>query len=300
MKKIFFSLLIASTTLFFSCGKDNDNNNNENNGGGGGSSYNAPSRHLSKATYWDGYIDSYGDTVYCEYRFSWDGDHMTKIDVYHKSSFERLDLTFNIEWDGDKVIKTTMNSPNMSPGNVTTFTYNGDQLVKSHSTYYGDDGEIESEVLYEYTNGKISQITYPDEYFPYPIEVTWDRTNIATLSMLDRTMLEYTFDSKKNPLYLPMGVMNNCIIEGTFGEGVNNTIGYLFSLSSMTSGNPLSLLVSSWSENNIVKITNYDGSEIPIEYIYDGDYPISISRTFVYADEDKHTETHTIEFYYDD
>lgn len=298
MKKMFLLLFLASTTIFFSCGKDNDNDNNNSNGGGG--SYNAPLRHLNKAIYSDGGIDSNGDTVTTEYRFSWDGDHMTKIDVYHKSSFERLDLTFNIEWDGDKVIKTTMNRPNSAPGNITTFTYNGDQLVKSHSTYYDrDNGEKESEVLYEYANGKISQITYPDEFFPYPIEVTWDGNNIATLSVLDRTMLEYTYDSKKNPLYLPMGVINYYIIEGTFWEGVNNTIGYLLSLSSMVSGNPLSIM-SSWSENNIARITDYDGSEIPIEYIYDGDYPISISRTFVYEDKGKGTETHTIEFYYDD
>ena len=298
MKKsaLLLPLLLASATIFFSCGKDNDN---ENNGGSG--SYAAPSRHLNKAIYSDGHIDSYGDTVTTEYRFSWDGDHLTKIDEYHVSSFERLDLTFNIEWDGEKVSKTTMNRPNSSPGNVTTFTYNGDQLVKSHSTYYDrDEGEKESEILYEYANGKICKITYPEELTRgIPIDVTWNGNNVAATSAMGYTAIEYTYDNKKNPLYLPMGVINYYTMEGTFWEGVNNSIGYLFYFSSQVGGNLFSFSAS-WSENNIVKITDYDGDEYNVEYIYDGDYPVSISRTYETEDEDKGTRTYKIQYYYND
>lgn len=287
MKKIvlLWLTIFAIATFFVGCGKEENNTDNPSNPGEA-PSYVPPARHLSK-------IDASLPGSELEYQFTWDGSYLTQIDVYHKA-LHRLDLTYNIIWDGNRVIKTILTSPHSTNSNVTTFIYNGGQLVKTHSTYMtSENEEMKTEVTYQYSNGMISKIIYPEEIVGgMDVDVSWHGNNIASESMMGHQIYESIYDNKVNPLQLPVGVINYATIEGKFWEGVNHTLGYLYFLKSVKRVITAPIC---WSENNIVKTVDYAGKESSVEYQYDGNYPISMTQTY---EVDDNTESVSFQFYY--
>lgn len=135
MKKIKFSLLTALVALFVvftfsSCDKDEAGIFN-------------PKQKISKIYYKD-----YNDQEYLQEEWTWDGDLLTKITYFDQGVQEGFE---NYEYIDKKLNKVIDNYLYYS-----IYTYDGKYYSKIE--YFNPDGTLLSDIVFQYTNEKISQM----------------------------------------------------------------------------------------------------------------------------------------------
>lgn len=285
MKKIKFSLLTALVALFVvftfsSCDKDEAGIFN-------------PDKKISKVYYKD-----YGDQEYLSEEYTWDGDLLTKVTFYDEGEQEGFE---NYEYIDKKLNKVIDNYLYYS-----TYTYDGKYYSKIE--YFNPGGTLISDIVFEYTNEKVSKMavtTYVvSKHFNTMLERTvigkllpaqetkvlleeiqknqannpksttnvvfvYDGDNITSLTVGTYITTFANYDTYKNPLY-------NYFPFSNFNEETNPMV--------FQKNNPGSM-TTSFSGVDIV--TNYT-------YTYDGDYPTNINTTTSYLGSEITTQTRLV------
>lgn len=285
MKKIKFSLLTALVALFVvftfsSCDKDEAGIFN-------------PDKKISKVYYKD-----YGSQEYLSEEYTWDGNLLTKVTFYDEGEQEGFE---NYEYIDKKLNKVIDNYLYYS-----TYTYDGKYYSKIE--YFNPGGTLISDIVFEYTNEKVSKMaitTYMTvKHFNTMLErgivgrllpaqetktlleeiqknqannpksttnvvFVYDGDNVTSLTVGTYITTFANYDTYKNPLY-------NYFPFSNFNEETNPMV--------FQKNNPGSM-TTSFSGVDIV--TNYS-------YTYDGDYPTNINTTTSYLGSEITTQTRLV------
>ena len=275
-----------------------------------------PSKKVSKiyteVYLYDSVYNVIGSVPMLSQNFTWDKNILKEVDSYREG--EQRDKEIFV-YDGKRLVRIDHVDPDYISDieEQTIFSYEGSKL---HKATILDNGDIEAEIEYIYEKNKISEMIYTIYYNSglsslnileplkqvldpnmvevlscdkemlacleaknglthkagvrtMKIELEWERDNISQVKLIQdpyTQIVSFTYDNKKNPFYSrPM-------------EDIE------------TMGDPEYGLLSFFcNKNNIVQMESTSSGHtytIPLEYEYDGSYPIKQTITPPKADPD--------------
>ena len=235
MKKLLsFAVAAMMMLAVSSCGDDDDFGGNGNNNGGG--------KQLAKLTWV--YDEGYGTTYVDEYRFTYNGNQMSHVELWEDGSREwYADFTYN----GTRLNEITYHEG--SETRMARFTYNGNNPVRADAYV---NGVLRSTIQFTCNNmGQIISTNLDNGEFV--MNYTWEGGNVVREEVVSEGYYTYSYDNKINPINNTLALFMLLMEEDGYYLSANN------------------LTYRSWN-------SNYGGSSsYSLNYTYTDNYPATAS-----------------------
>ena len=118
------------------------------------------------------------------------------MNLISETSFDIKDVSQSIstyEYNGDQLVKWTVSSGDNVPMMVTDYEIN--QGLRSKATFLTPLGEMEGYIEYTWIDGKIeSEKTYDDEDLEKAIEYEYDNSNLVKETHYKKTIVDHTIE----------------------------------------------------------------------------------------------------------
>ena len=194
MKHKLTFLAILAVITFASCEKENETTDPV----GGDTPAAAPSKKLKKVSVsWPGNDGG-------SYDYVWEGDKLKSVTLHNVNDI--MDEIYTFTYSGDKLSKANYRCDHESRTYECVYTWNGDQISTEKYTEYDYGSTDVLTYHYTYSGNKPTRLAIYWEGDPEPdqLNLAWTGNNITQYYYDDDDdEITFTYDNKKNPLYLP-------------------------------------------------------------------------------------------------